>query len=110
MLHQVSRAYIETALDPAAEARVVISHFVPRLELVAKRHYTKAVGLLHSAYWTTHLPELTARANLWIYGHTHDNISTYIGDTRFVSNQRGYSRIYDQAEQRDYNREHYVLI
>jgi len=35
---------------------------------------------------------------------------TYIGDTRFVSNQRGYSRIYDQAEQRDYNREHYVLI
>ena len=61
MLHQVSRAYIETALDPAAEARVVISHFVPRLELVAKRHYTKAVGLLHSAYWTTHLPELTTR-------------------------------------------------
>ena len=110
MLHQVSRAYIETALDPAAEARVVISHFVPRLELVAKRHYTKAVGLLHSAYWTTHLPELTTRANLWIYGHTHDNISTYIGDTRFVSNQRGYSRSYDAAEQRDYNREHYVLI
>ena len=63
-----------------------------------------------AAYWASNLPELTARANLWIYGHSHDNISTYIGDTRFVSNQRGYSRSYDAAEQRDYNREHYVLI
>jgi len=109
-LYLASRAYIETALDPAAEARVVISHFVPRAELVAKRHYNKKEGMIRSAYWASNLPELTARANLWISGHSHDNISTYIGDTRFVSNQRGYSRSYDAAEQRDYNREHYVLI
>ena len=108
--HQISRAYIETALDPDARARVVISHFLPRVELVAKRHYNPAVGLLHSAYWTTHLPEITERATMWIYGHSHDNISTFIGGTRFVSNQRGYSRRYDAAEQRDYSREHYVLI
>ena len=109
-LHRFSRVWLDTALDPDAEARVVISHFVPRRELVAKRHYNKKDGLVHTAYWTTNLPELTARANLWIYGHSHDNISAYLGDTRFVSNQRGYTRSYDAAEQRDYNREHYVLI
>ena len=109
-LHKQSCAFLKEALQQPAEKHVVISHFLPRSNLIAKRHYHKKEGLTRSAYWANELPELTARANLWIYGHSHDNISTYLGDTRFVSNQRGYTRSYDAAEQRDYNREHYVLI
>ena len=88
----------------------IISHFLPRSNLIAKRHYHKKEGLTRSAYWANELPELTARTDLWIYGHSHDNINTYIDGTRFASNQRGYSKAYDGSELRDYNREYYILL
>jgi len=28
---------------------------------------------------------------MWIYGHTHYNVDQYIGNTRIITNQRGYS-------------------
>lgn len=32
--------------------------------------------------------------DLWIYGHTHSNLDIMMGETRLVSNQRGYPREY----------------
>ena len=109
-LHKKSRAFLKEALQQPAEKHVVISHFLPRSGLIAKRHYHKKEGLTRSAYWANELPELTERADLWIYGHSHDNINTYIDSTRFASNQRGYSKAYDGSELRDYNREYYILL
>ena len=109
-LHKQSCAFLKEALQQPAEKHVVISHFLPRSNLIAKRHYHKKEGLTRSAYWANELPELTARADLWVYGHSHDNINTYIDGTRFASNQHGYSKAYDGSALHDYNREYYILL
>lgn len=31
-----------------------------------------------------------SRIDAWIYGHSHTNIDTEIGDTRIICNQMGY--------------------
>ena len=109
-LHRQSCLFLDAALRKPAEKHIVISHFLPRSGLIAKRHYHQKEGLTRSAYWANELPELTARADLWVYGHSHDNINTYIDGTRFVSNQRGCSKAYDGSGLRDYNREYYVVL
>ena len=109
-LHRESRAFLREALQQPAEKHVVISHFLPRSGLIGKRHYHSKEGLTRSAYWANEMPDFTAAADLWVYGHSHDNISTYINDTRFASNQRGYSKAYDGRGLRDYNREYYVVL
>jgi len=30
------------------------------------------------------------KPNLWVFGHTHGNVDITLGETRIVSNQRGY--------------------
>lgn len=109
-LNQKSRKFLSKALDVPAEKHVVITHFLPRPELIAKRHLSKKEGIIRSAYWANNVADLTARADLWIYGHSHDNISTVIEETRFISNQRGYSKTYDESEKNEYSSEYYVLL
>jgi hypothetical protein len=50
------------------------------------------LGELLSAAYASNLDELVAasRAKLWIHGHTHRPTNYWIGDTRVISNPRGY--------------------
>lgn len=88
-------AFLQQTLraETAVRKRVVISHFLPSKHLVAPQHAGSQQALIQSAYWTSDLPALTALADVWIYGHSHSNIETVIGQTRFISNQRGYARV-----------------
>ncbi len=101
--------FIRTTCQSAKTARkkVVISHFLPARELVAKQH---AKNLLRSAYWASDIPEVYSLADVWIYGHSHTNINLTLKNTRFVSNQRGYSRRFNGQENNGYQRDYLLGI
>ena len=103
-------AFLRTAFAQAGRVRktVVISHFLPAKELVAERYRRSRRDAIRSAYWASDIPALYRQADVWIYGHSHDNIERTIATTDFVSNQRGYSRQENGHENNGY-RADYVL-
>lgn len=87
--HQKCLAFIKQSVSESdAKHIVVVTHHLPTLEVVAPQHKG---GLLNSAF-ATELGDFIAdsRIDVWIYGHSHANIDTFIGNTRIVSNQMGY--------------------
>lgn len=87
--HQKCLAFIkQSILESDAKHIVVVTHHLPTLEVVAPQHKG---SLLNSAF-ATELGDFIAdsRIDAWIYGHSHTNIDTVIGNTRIVSNQMGY--------------------
>lgn len=71
-----------------AEHIVVVTHHLPSLAVVAPEHRG---SLLNSAF-ASELGDFIAdsRIDAWIYGHSHTNEETVIGNTRIVCNQLGY--------------------
>ena len=67
---------------------MVVTHHLPTLAVVAPEHKG---SLLNSAF-ATELGDFIAdsRIDAWIFGHSHANEETSIGNTRIVSNQLGY--------------------
>lgn len=96
--HQAARQFLHDALTQHQSVRkkVVFSHFLPAKELVGKQYGYSQEALMKSAYWSSDLPELYALADVWAYGHSHENIECTLGHTRFISNQRGYFSEYNR--------------
>lgn len=96
--HQAARQFLHDALTQHQSVRkkVVFSHFLPAKELVGKQYGYSQEALMKSAYWSSDLPELYALADVWAYGHSHENIECMLGHTRFISNQRGYFSEYNR--------------
>ena len=67
---------------------VVVTHHAPSARSVAPKYADDPV----SAAYASGLDDLVAAsgAGLWIHGHTHHAADYRIGDTRVVSNPRGY--------------------
>ena len=65
-----------------------MTHHLPTLQVVAPQHKDSPIN---SAF-ATELGDFIAdsRIDCWIYGHSHTNIDTQIGDMKIVSNQLGY--------------------
>ncbi|WP_408598542.1 metallophosphoesterase family protein [Pseudomonas sp. PLMAX] len=64
---------------------VVVTHHAPALDYVGDDH----PGHLIAAY-ANNWSELLAKADLWIYGHTHVTADFFKEGCRVVSNPRGY--------------------
>jgi predicted phosphodiesterase len=68
---------------------VVITHHAPSKTLVKKSMFTE---MYESFYATSMEPtRVFNKADVWVFGHTHNNVDTMIGTTRVVSNQSGKS-------------------
>jgi predicted phosphohydrolase len=90
-LHRISRDFIEQAVGEAHDVGrtpVVVTHHAP---------YPPAGpnGPPLSFSYGSDLAALIERCrpSLWIHGHTHESVDTWIGSTRVVSNPRGYAGI-----------------
>lgn len=68
--------------------RVVITHHAPVINEDSKYNG----GLLNPAFVCTDMLPIILSYNpaLWIYGHTHECFDKLVGETRIISNQRGY--------------------
>ena len=68
--------------------RVVITHHAPVINPKTKHHKSPLVPAFNSLDMMEILK--TYQPALWIYGHTHECDDHWFGNTRIISNQRGY--------------------
>ena len=83
-LHFIKKSVTEST----AKHIVVVTHHLPTLAVVASRH----VGSVLNSAFATELGGFIAdsRIDYWIYGHSHTNIDSMIGNTKIICNQLGY--------------------
>lgn len=72
--------------ETEGQKRVVVSHFVPHPKAIHPRF---AHSILNG-YFTCDMERYMGWEGLWLFGHTHDSCDFLVGDTRCVSNPRGY--------------------
>ena len=87
--HEKCLAFLkQVAKNSTAKHIVVVTHHLPTLKVVAAQH----MGSVLNGAFATELGNYIAdsRFDAWIYGHSHTNIDTTIGNTRIVCNQLGY--------------------
>ena len=88
-MHDYCLDFIKKSVaESTAKHIVVVTHHLPTLQVVAAQHKG---SVLNNAF-ATELGNFIAdsRIDAWIYGHSHTNIDTEIGNTRVMSNQMGY--------------------
>ena len=87
--HEKCLRFLKQAVkESTAKHIVVVTHHLPSLAVVAARH----MGSVLNGAFATELGNFIAdsRIDAWIYGHSHTNIDTTIGNTKIVCNQMGY--------------------
>jgi predicted phosphodiesterase len=85
--HRESCEFIARSVrESGAKRKVVITHHAPVREAVPAVYDN---DLLSAAY-ASHRPDLLEGVDLWIYGHTHETRDFTVGNTRVVSNAKGY--------------------
>ena len=87
--HEKCLRFLKHAVkESTAKHIVVVTHHLPSLAVVAARH----MGSVLNGAFATELGNFIAdsRIDVWIYGHSHTNIDTTIGNTKIVCNQMGY--------------------
>lgn len=89
---------------------VVISHFLPSSHVLSNEYKGNTDSLIRSSYWCNELPNLYQYADYWIYGHSHHNINKQTGKTKFISNQRGYSKIKNRSYEKGYRQDFVIKI
>lgn len=66
--------------------RIVVSHFMPHPAGISQQYKGSALN----SYFCRDMREYMGWEGLWIYGHTHAGSDFMEGDTRVISNPRGY--------------------
>jgi Icc-related predicted phosphoesterase len=89
--HRETLDYIRVVLDENRDRRcVVVSHMAPSFQSISERYAGES--LMNGAY-ASDLSEFILdrpQIKLWVHGHVHSVNDYMIGDTRVVSNPRGY--------------------
>ena len=105
VLHKKSMAWLTAKLDEPAAVRqhfdgktVVLTHHLPSMQSVVDRYKEN----LLSASFASELGHLFGKMDLWIHGHTHDNLDYEVNGTRVICNPRGYVT-YQGQENFDFN-------
>lgn len=71
--------------------KVIVTHFLPAMECISERFRTPD-NLVFNKYFANNLGNYIAelKDTTWLFGHTHDSIDMFIGDTRMLCNPMGY--------------------
>jgi len=89
--HFESRRFLndQLAADSVLRKRVVITHHAPSDRSLTGERIGYDIGFAYASA----LDDLveSSGAQIWIHGHTHEPVDYRIGDTRVISNPRGYS-------------------
>lgn len=88
-LHKHCMEFIKYSVETStAEHIVVVTHHLPTTKVVAAHHLGSDINNAFATEYGNYIA--SSRIDAWIYGHSHTNIDTVIGNTRIVSNQLGY--------------------
>ncbi len=71
--------------------KVIVTHFLPAMECISERFHTGGNSGINK-YYANNLGNYIAelKDTTWLFGHTHDSIDMFIGDTRMLCNPMGY--------------------
>lgn len=84
--NHATRDFLSRELAESFEGKTfVVTHHSPMVEVSGPEHE----GHLSAAYYNS-WHSLVARADFWVFGHTHYSTDTILGGCRLLSNQRGY--------------------
>lgn len=87
--HLKSIAFIKKSISESnATHKVVVTHHLPTFMVVAPRHQCSPISSAFATELKAYIED--SGIDIWIYGHSHTNIDTTIGNTRIVCNQFGY--------------------
>jgi Icc-related predicted phosphoesterase len=87
-LHQDSRAVISSRLDENPLPTVVVTHHLPHPCSVPGRFKGDLTKAAHASDLSSIIKE--GSPSLWVNGHMHDSCDYIVGNTRVLSNPRGY--------------------
>jgi len=68
--------------------RLVMSHFIPSHQGVHQKYRNSALN----PYFAVDMESFMGWEGHWVNGHGHDSFDYMVGDTRVISNPRGYGR------------------
>lgn len=78
----------KSVAESDAEHKVVVTHHLPTFKVVAPRHKDSPISSAFATELKAYIE--SSGIDFWIYGHSHTNIDTMIGNTQIVCNQFGY--------------------
>jgi Icc-related predicted phosphoesterase len=85
--HRESAEWLDRHLDAGDPAKtVVVTHHAPSDKSIP----VQFEGHVLSPVYASNLHQLLGRSALWIHGHIHERCDYMAGDTRVVTNPRGY--------------------
>jgi predicted phosphodiesterase len=90
-LYYKHEQYIKFHYANVPGKKVIVTHFLPAIECVAKRY--QSYDNLLNKYFANSLDNwILGLSNVpyWFFGHTHDHIDVTIGETRMIANPFGY--------------------
>ncbi|OGT14674.1 MAG: hypothetical protein A3J49_15690 [Gallionellales bacterium RIFCSPHIGHO2_02_FULL_57_16] len=86
-LHEQSLAWMKGILETTFDGKTgAVTHHLPSAQSVAERFKDSIL----SACFASELNYLFGKMELWIHGHTHDNMDYKANGTRVICNPRGY--------------------
>lgn len=84
----------ETCNNSSTERRVVVTHWIPAIELVDPKYWKQGdkITMLLNKYFANNLGNKIAKLKntTWLFGHTHSSCDSVIGHTKCVANPAGY--------------------
>jgi len=88
-MHKRDLKWLDRVAEQVELPLVVITHHAPSKTLVKRSTFAD----LYDSFYASSIEHLRIfkKANVWVFGHTHNNIDKMIGNTRLVSNQSGKS-------------------
>ena len=88
-MHKRDLKWLDRVAEQVDSPLVVITHHAPSKTLVKRSTFAD----LYDSFYASSIEHrrIFKKANVWVFGHTHNNIDKMIGNTRLVSNQSGKS-------------------
>jgi predicted phosphodiesterase len=92
-IHTQDRAYLKMMLELSKDKKkVVVTHFLPSYECIHPKWKGRSTDTLNR-YFSSNCDDLLEYgADLWVFGHTHDERAGILGNTKYVCNPLGYAR------------------
>jgi len=91
-MHVGSLQFIKAELTEKAHSKsVVITHHAPSEKSIPLGYETSELSPCYSSNLEQDIIDMPHHPILWVHGHTHNNVDYHVGNTRVLSNQRGYS-------------------
>lgn len=99
-MHREAKKFLNYALPKAPGKKVVVTHFLPTEFAIDPMYVNAPLNSFYAANCDNLIMDY--QPDLWLFGHTHENVDKWIGNTRLVCNPRGY---YGHCLNRNFNPE-----